>query len=108
MCGALQNSMDLGETVPSVCSETGLTVSAGGSEVSDVREEEVLHMQKEEEEDHLATALPAVTAADTVCYVCNIVLLTVVQACTVASAFWQCVVWCLGVTYCEDGGSMLL
>jgi len=98
VCGALQNSMDLGETVPSVCSETGLTVSAGGSEVSDVREEEVLHMQKEEEEDHLATALPAVTAADTVCYVCNIVLLTVVQACTVASAFWQCVVWCLAVT----------
>jgi len=95
VCGALQNSMDLGETVPSVCSETGLTVSAGGSEVSDVREEEVLHMR--EEEDRLAAALPAVTAADTVCYVCNIVLLTVVQACTVESAFWQCVVWCLAV-----------
>ena len=26
MCGGLQNSVDLGETVPSVCSETGLTV----------------------------------------------------------------------------------
>ena len=95
MCGGLQNSMDLGETVPSVCSETGLTVSAGGSEVSDIRAEEVLQTQ---EEDRLAAALPAVTAADTVCYVCNIVLLTVVQACTVASAFWQCVVWCSAVT----------
>jgi maleate cis-trans isomerase len=88
--------MDLGETVPSVCSETGLTVSADGSEVSDVRAEEVLHMQ--EEEDHLAVALPAVKAVDTVSYVCNIVLVTVVQACTVASAFCQCIVWCLGVT----------
>jgi len=96
VCGGLQNSMDLGETVSSVCSETDLTVSAGGSEVSDIREEEVLHMR--EEEDRLAAALPAVTAADTVYYVCNIVLLTVVQACTVASAFWQCVVWCLAVT----------
>ena len=92
MCGALQNSMDLGETVPSVCSETGLTVSTGGSEVSDIREEEVLHTRKEE--DRLAVALPAVTVADTVYYVCDIVLLTVVQDCTVASAFWQCVVWC--------------
>jgi hypothetical protein len=88
--------MDLGETVPSVCSETGLTVSADGSEVSDIKVEEVLHTQ--EEEDPLAIALPAVTVADTVCYVCNIVVLTVVQGCTVASAFWQCVVWCLGVT----------
>ena len=34
MCGGLQNSLELGETVPSVCSETGLTVTAGGSEVS--------------------------------------------------------------------------
>jgi hypothetical protein len=88
--------MDLGETVPSVCSETGLTVSAGGSEVSDIRAEEVIHTQ--EEEDRLSAALPAVTAADTVCNVCNIVLLTVVQACTVASAFWQYVLWCLDVT----------
>ena len=94
--GGLQNSMALGETVPSVCSETCLTVSADGSEVSDIREEEVLHTRKEE--DRLAVALPAVTVADTVCYVCDIVLLTVVQDCTVASAFWQCVVWCLGVT----------
>jgi hypothetical protein len=79
-----------------VCSETGLTVSADGSEVSDMRAEEVLHTQ--EEGDRLAVALPAVKAADKVCYVCNVVVLTVVQACTVASAFWRCVVWCLGVT----------
>jgi len=88
--------MDLGETVPSVCSETRLTHYADGSEVSDVREEEVL--QTQEAEDHLAVALPAVNAADKICYVCNIVVLTVVQACTVASAFWQCVAWCLGVS----------
>jgi hypothetical protein len=88
--------MDLGETVPSVCSETCLTVATDGSEVSDMREEEVLHMQ--EEEDHLAVALPAVKTADTVCYLCNIVVLTVVQVRTVACAFCQCVVWCLGVT----------
>jgi hypothetical protein len=74
-----------------------VTVSAGGSEVSDIRVVEVLHTQ-EEEEDPLAVALPPVTAADTVCCVCNIVMLLVVQDCTVASAFWQCVVWCLGVT----------
>ena len=91
MCAGLQNIMDLEETVPSVCSETCLTVCADGSEGSDVRVEEVLHTQ--EEEDHLAIALPAVKAVDTVCYVCNILVLTVVQACTVAS-----VVWCLGVT----------
>jgi len=94
MCVGLQNSMDLGEIVPSVCSETCLTVCADGSEVSDMRLEEVLHTQ----EDHLPVVLPAVKAADKVCYVCNIVMLTVVQACTVASALWQCVVWCLGVT----------
>jgi hypothetical protein len=68
-CVGLQNSMDLGETVPSVCSETCLTVCADGSEVSDMRVEEVLHTQ---EEDHLAVALPAVKAADKVCYLCNI------------------------------------
>jgi hypothetical protein len=68
--------MDLGETVPSVCNETGLTVSADGSEVSDMKVE-VLHTQ-EEAEDPLAIALPAVTATDTVCYLCNIVLLMVV------------------------------
>ena len=88
--------MDLGETVPSVCSETGLTVSADGIQVIDVRAEEVLHTQ--EEEDPLAVALPAVKVADTVCYVCNIVVLTEMQVCSVASACWQCVVWCLGVT----------
>jgi len=64
--------MDLGETVPSVCSETCLIVCADGSEVSAMRVEEVLHMQ--EEEDHLAIVLPAVNAADKVCYVCNIVV----------------------------------
>jgi hypothetical protein len=69
--------MDLGETVPSVCSETGLTLSANTSEVSNVTAEEALHTQ-EEEEDPLAVALPAVKAADMVCYVCNIVLVTVV------------------------------
>jgi hypothetical protein len=89
VCVGLQNSMDLGETVPSVCSETGLTVNADESEVIDMRAEGVLHTQ---EEDHLAVALPTFKAADTVCYVCNIEVLTVVQACTVASAFWQCVV----------------
>ena len=94
MCGGLENSVDLGETV---CSETGLTVSASGSEVCDMRMEDVSHTQREEE-DHMAVVLPAVPAADTVCYVCNIAVLTVVQACAVASAFWQCVVWCLGVT----------
>ena len=77
--------MDLGETVPSVCSETYLAVSADGSEVRGMRVEEVLHTQ--EEEDHLAVALPAVKAVDTVCYVCNIVVSTVVQACTAASVF---------------------
>jgi hypothetical protein len=95
VCGGLQNCVDLGETVPPVCSETGLTVSPDGSEVSDIRAEEVLQTQ---EEDRSSIALPAVTAVDTVCYVCIIVLLTVVHACTVASAFYQCVVWCLGVT----------
>ena len=106
MWGGLQSSMDLEETVPSVCSETGLTVCADGSEGSDIRAEEVLHTQ--EEEDHLAVALPAVKAANTVCYVCNILVLTVVQACTVASAYWQSVVWCLVVICSEDGGSLLL
>jgi len=77
--------MDLGETAPSVCSETGLTVSADGSEVCDIKVEEVF--QTQEEEDPLAIALPAVKADDMVCYLCNIVVLTVVQACTVASAF---------------------
>jgi hypothetical protein len=96
-CVALQNSMNLGETVASVRSETCLTVCADGSELRD-RVEEVLHTQEEEEEDHFAVALPAVTATDTVCYMCNFVVLTVVQGCNVASAFWQCVVWCLCVT----------
>jgi hypothetical protein len=88
--------MNVDETVPSVCSETCLTISPDGSEVSHIRAEEVLHTQ--EEEDHLAVALGALKAADTVCYACNIVVLTVMQACTVASAFWQCVVSYLDVT----------
>ena len=92
MCGGLQSSIDLGETAPTVCSETGLTVSADGSEVSDVRGEEVLQTQ-EEEEDCLPLALRAVRAADKVCYVHNIVVLTVVQVCTVASALCHCVAW---------------
>jgi hypothetical protein len=90
--------MNVGETLPSVCSEIRLIVSPDGIEVSHMRAEEILRMQEEEEEDHLAVALPALKAADTVCYVCNIVVLTVMQACTLASASWQCVVWCLGVT----------
>ena len=97
MCGGLQNSVDLGETVPPVCRETRLTLTADGSEVSNMRVEEVLQTQ-EEEEDHLAVVIPAVKAVDKVCYVCNILVLTVVQACTVASTFWQCVVWSLDVT----------
>jgi hypothetical protein len=81
----LQKSMDLRETVPSVCSETVLTVFADGIKVSNIKAEEVLLTQKEE--DYLAVALPAVKAAYNVYYVCNIVVLTVVQACIVASAF---------------------
>jgi len=53
-----------------VCSERVLGVCADGSEGSDVRAEEVL--QTQEEESCLAVALPAVKAADTVCYVCKI------------------------------------
>jgi len=90
--------MDLGETAAFVCFETHLTVSADGSEVSDIKGEEVLQAREEEEEDCLPLALRAVRAADKVCYVCNILVLTVVQVCTVASAFWQSVVFCLGVT----------
>jgi hypothetical protein len=45
VCVGLLNCMDLGETVPSVCSETGLTVTADGSEVSNIGAEEVLHTQ---------------------------------------------------------------
>ena len=52
MCGGLQSSVDLGETVPSVCSETGLTVCVDGSEGSDMNVEEVLYMQKEEDFEH--------------------------------------------------------
>ena len=93
MCGGLQSSMDLEETAPSVCSETRLTVSADGSQVSDVRGEEVFQTQ-EEEEDCLPLAVRAVRAANKVCYVCSIVVLPVVQVCTVSSALWQYVVWC--------------
>ena len=57
--------MHLGETVPSVCSETGLTLFAYGSEVSNISAEEVLQTH---EEDHMAVVLPAVKAADSVLY----------------------------------------
>ena len=80
MCGDLQNSMDLGETVPCVCSETRLTLSVDGSEVSDMRVKVILRTQ--EEEDHLAVGLPAVKGANMLRM--NIVM--VVQACTVTSA----------------------
>jgi len=60
VCVGLQNSMDLGETVPSVCSETCLTVSADRSAACDIKVEEVLATQ--EEEDPLAIALPAIKA----------------------------------------------
>jgi fatty acid desaturase len=103
VCDGLQNSVDLGETFPPVCCETLLTLSPDGSEVSNIRVEEVFKMQ--EEEDHMAVVLRAAKAADKLCYVCNIILLTVVQAYTVASAFWQCVVCCLDG---EDGVNMLL
>jgi len=88
--------MDLGETVPSVCSETCLTLSADGCEVSNVRAEEVLHTQKEE--DHLAVALPAVKAADKVCYICIIVVLThcgrVTQICIL---HYNCAGWVMQI-----------
>jgi len=42
VCGGLQNSVDLGETVPSVCNETCLTLSADGIEVNNMRVEEGL------------------------------------------------------------------
>ena len=83
MCVGLQKSMDLGETVPCVCSETCLTLSVDGSDVSDMRVKVILRTQEEEEEeDHLAVGLPAVKAANMLCM--NIVM--VVQACTLASA----------------------
>ena len=66
MYGGLQSGTELGETVASVCSETRLTVSADGSEVCDIKVEEVLATQ-EEEEDPLAIALPAVKAEHEVC-----------------------------------------
>ena len=88
--------MDLGQTVPSECSEGGLTVCADGSEGTDKRAEEVL--QTREKGTCLSAALPAVKAPDTVCYVRNLVVLTVVQACAVSSAFCQCVVWFVVVT----------
>ena len=71
MCGGLQNSVDLGETVPSVCSETHLTHSADGSEVGNIRGEEDSQMQEEEEEeevDRLAVPLLTVKDAGEVCY----------------------------------------
>jgi hypothetical protein len=57
--------MDSGETVHLVCSETGLTVTADGIEVCDIKVEEVL--AKQEEEDPLAVAVPAIKAEHEVC-----------------------------------------
>jgi hypothetical protein len=57
--------MDLGETVPSVCNETGLTHSVDGIEVYDMKVEEVL--AKQEEEDPLAVAVPTIKAEHEVC-----------------------------------------
>jgi hypothetical protein len=52
--------MDLKETVRLVCSETGLTHSVEGIEVWNMKVEEVL--EKQMEEDPLAVALPALKA----------------------------------------------
>jgi hypothetical protein len=68
VCGGLQNSVDLGETVPSVCSETHLTHSADESEVGNIRGEEDSQMQEEEEVDRLAVPLLTVKDAGEVCY----------------------------------------
>ena len=69
MSGGLQNCMDLGETVPCVCGDTCVTLSADGSDIR-------------AEEDRLAVLLPVVKADDKVCYECNIIVLTVVRAYT--------------------------
>jgi hypothetical protein len=42
MCGGLQGSTNSGETVLSVCSETCVSRFADGSEVGNIRAEEVL------------------------------------------------------------------
>jgi hypothetical protein len=80
--------VDLGETEPSVCSGRGLTVTACGNEASNVREEVI---QTQEDDFRSALSLSTVTAADKVCYVCIIVLVTLVQVRTVESIFWECV-----------------
>ena len=72
----LQNSKDLGQTVPSVCSETSLPLCADGSEGSYMRGDVVL--QTQEEGACLAVALPAFKAADTARYMLKILVLTVV------------------------------
>jgi hypothetical protein len=83
--------MDLGESEPSVWSERGLTVTACGNEISDLRAEEVV--QSQEEDIRSALSLSTVTAADKVCYGCIILLVTLVHVRIVVS-----VVWCLVVT----------
>jgi hypothetical protein len=88
--------MDLGEIVQSLCSETVKNYCAEGSADSDVRCEEV--SQTQEEEYRLAVSLTAIRAADKLVVYVTLQCLTVVQACVVATAFWQCVVWCLSVT----------
>ena len=70
MCGGLQISMDLEQKVTSLFSQRGLPVCSDGSEGSEMREEKVL--QTQEDGACLAVVLPAVKAADTICYVCSI------------------------------------
>jgi hypothetical protein len=53
--------MELGDTVPSLCCERGMTATAGRSEVSDVREEDVLQTQ---EDIGSALSLTDVTTAE--------------------------------------------
>jgi hypothetical protein len=65
VCGGLQNGVELGGTEPPLCSERGLIATAGGSEVSDMREEEVLRTQ---EDIRSALSLPDVTADGHWCY----------------------------------------
>jgi hypothetical protein len=57
--------MDLGETVPLVCSERCLAVTAGGIDVCDMKVKGLL--ETKEEEDPLAVVIPAIKAENEVC-----------------------------------------
>jgi hypothetical protein len=57
--------VDLGETLPLVCSERGLAHSADGIEVCDMKVEKIL--TKPDEEDPLTLALPAIKPENEVC-----------------------------------------